>query len=59
LPAGPSVARTVNVTPAAAGESCFVAYDRQRSGLKQTNSIIARYNGWYAGVRKNYSAKAK
>lgn len=59
LPSHPGFARQVSVAPAAAGESCFVAYDRQRGGLKTANSIIARYNGWYAGVRKNYSPKAQ
>lgn len=40
-----------------AGESCWVAYDRKRSGERQNASIITRYNEWYAGVRKNYAGK--
>jgi hypothetical protein len=59
LPAAPAFARPVAVAPATAGESCFVAYDRNRSGLKQSNSIISRYNGWYSGVRKSFSGKVQ
>jgi hypothetical protein len=41
-----------------AGESCWVAYDRKRSGERQNASIVGRYNAWYADVRRSYSGKS-
>ena len=57
LPEQPAFAQIVQVSPAQAGESCYISYDRQKSGRERANSIIVKYNNWYAGVRKNYSAK--
>ena len=57
LPSQPAFAQTVQVSPAQAGESCYISYDRQKSGRERANSIIIKYNNWYASVKKNYSAK--
>jgi hypothetical protein len=42
-----------------AGESCWVAYDRKRSGERQNASIVTRYNAWYAEVRRGYADKVE
>ena len=54
LPGQPAFAKPVAVQAGQPGESCYVAYDRQKSGVKQANSIIGRYNKWYSGVRGSY-----
>ena len=56
LPDQPSFAQPVAVQKGQPGESCYIAYDRQKSGVKQANSVIVRYNKWYSGVRANYGA---
>jgi hypothetical protein len=56
LPAAPAfAAHPVNTADMRVGESCWVAYDRKRSGETRNASIVRRYNEWYAGVRKSYS----
>jgi hypothetical protein len=58
LPEAPSFAQPVAVKAAQAGESCYVAYDRQKAGREQANKNISRYNKWYAGVRASYAPSA-
>lgn len=57
LPSRPAFAQPVRTADMRTGESCWVAYDRKRSGERQNASIVVRYNRWYEDVRKNYSAK--
>ena len=58
LPEQPAFARPVNTADMRTGESCWVAYDRKRSGERRNASIVTRYSAWYADVRRNYSDKA-
>lgn len=57
LPSPPAFARPVTTADMRSGESCWIAYDRKRSGEQQNASIVHSYNRWYAGVRQSYSSR--
>jgi len=55
LPATPGFAQAVSVPEPRAGEPLLAIAARERAARKQNAATIARFRGWYGGVRKSYS----
>lgn len=59
LPDKPAFSRIVTVAKGGEGESCYVAYDRQKNGRLLANKIIVNWEDWYERVRASYSGELK